>query len=752
MNEVARKGSGGLSEPRWYTPPTRMLPASCATPEASCVLFSAYVEGSHFNKLLDIQNRCSDAITLTDYELVNCGNGCTQWEHTSQLQPPTPTLQLAPMETWRSADSQIAILPSGSSYAADQTKGYLSNGNDLYGLKHKPSGAVIDVIGPVFPGASVPTGWAVGGVARATKDHSLIRKSTVLHGNCGDWAPSAGTNTTNSEWLVFPQDTVMSKDGDTTATPITSSGDEGASGSTGGGSGGGGSTGGSSSPSSCPGGALPDCPAPPSMPPVLGADRRPDKSKLTIATWNAEWLFDGVCDPAASPWDGGSDCVGFDSGLNACDAAGADLKTQRAAEVIERFGADVINLVEVEGCDELHRCAAHLNSSALLDNSAGAHPYEAYVLTGTDTYLKQQVGLLTRLTPSQPLEREAGREDYPIDSASQCGAMSHHGPGTSDLSKHYLARLMVEGLADPSSNSLYGTLAVLGIHFKAFPTDPYSCNKREAQAKIAQGLLTTALSETPYVVAMGDFNDFDGDPCCLDAADSTPRSRVLRMLKDPYNTGVDALHSVAASLPKAQRYSAWWDHAPKNGVDDGPAEHSMIDHMLVSTELFEKLVEVRIDHTHQPMDVSDHWPVIATFQFAPPQPPPAQPLPSPDLVASLTPPPPSPSPSLLPAAPPEGTDSLRSPEEANSLPLFGGLAVGIAALVAIGRLWRTKGQRPHKKRQSPSDTFASAMSSSSSVSASSGGEWELNDAAKAAATLDSSNAAPLSVGVHVNQS
>ena len=49
---------------------------------------------------------------------------------------------------------------------------------------------------------------------------------------------------------------------------------------------------------------------------------------------------------------------------------------------------------------------------------------------------------------------------------------------------------------------------MVGLHLKAFPTEPRSCHKREAQAKVGQALLTRALNESPYVVALGDLNDF----------------------------------------------------------------------------------------------------------------------------------------------------------------------------------------------------------------------------------------------------
>ena len=41
-------------------------------------------------------------------------------------------------------------------------------------------------------------GWDVAGVTNATKDHTLVRKSTVMVGNAGYWSASAGTNADDS--------------------------------------------------------------------------------------------------------------------------------------------------------------------------------------------------------------------------------------------------------------------------------------------------------------------------------------------------------------------------------------------------------------------------------------------------------------------------------------------------------------------------------------------------------------------------
>ena len=640
----------------------------------ACLLIVAYMEGASNDKLIDIYNGCGTAVNLGDYELVNCGNGCTTDgvpEHRTQFATAASASPvLAAGATWRVAHPS-ARLPAG--HPANQTHTYLSNGDDAYAIMRKSTCAVcddavfLDTIG-IF-GRDPGSGWSVAGVSAATQDHTLIRKNSTTAGNCGNWAESAGTDASDSEWIVYPQGTWPSQAGSASASSSSASPSS------------------PSSPSSsptCPAGHVTTTTCGPAAPVTQSAalDRRPDRSRLVIAHWNSEWLFDGVCDPSASPWDGATDCVGYSHSLNQCDAAGAALHLQRMAAQMATFGADVIDVAEVESCEMLDGIGAALNALP----SASATEYQSYMVTGTDTYLKQQVGMVSRLGPLGPLERTAAREAYPIDGSSSCGTPPHM--GTTDVSKHYLARVHLELPASGGATEAV-TLIVVGMHLKAIPTDPYSCNKREGQAKVLQALLSSALAESAYVVAMGDLNDFDGDACCLDAAGSMPTSRVLRMLKDPRATGSDELHSVVERLPRDQRYTDWWDHAPADGVDQGLAEHSSLDHMLLSSALYSRLTSVRIAHQTPPMDYSDHWPIVAEFNLSslgglmvasppsPPLPPPFPPPPSP--------PPPSPS--------SPGSGDCAATTDAFNLPF--GVAVvvipfaivGVVAVVLV--IWQT---------------------------------------------------------------
>ena len=176
------------------------------------LFFSEYAEGSSNNKYLEIYNPTSDTVFLDNYAYPSVAND-----------PNT----VGVYEYWNDFDAGKYILPNDvyviahpSANAqilafADETHSYLSNGNDGYGLVYgsQPSSPVgpssggyiiLDMIGDWNgdPGS----GWPVAGENNATKDHTLVRKCDVTSGN-SDWTASAGTDSLNSEWIVYDQNT-----------------------------------------------------------------------------------------------------------------------------------------------------------------------------------------------------------------------------------------------------------------------------------------------------------------------------------------------------------------------------------------------------------------------------------------------------------------------------------------------------------------------------------------------------------------
>ena len=172
---------------------------------AQCGLFfSEYAEGSSNNKYLEIYNPTNEAIDLSGYAYPSTSNA--------------PTVP-GEYEFWNAFD-EGATIAAGGIYViahpsadaailafANETHQYLSNGDDGYALVQGTQDAftILDVIGnwDADPGS----GWDVAGESAATKDHTLVRKSTVTQGVGYDWATAAGTNAEDSQWIVYDQNT-----------------------------------------------------------------------------------------------------------------------------------------------------------------------------------------------------------------------------------------------------------------------------------------------------------------------------------------------------------------------------------------------------------------------------------------------------------------------------------------------------------------------------------------------------------------
>ncbi len=154
--------------------------------------FSEYGEGSGSNKWLEIYNPASVAITINDYSLLRCSNGCVNGP--AALEFPGDGAVVEAGDVWVVANSsaEAAILA-----VADQTTGSVShNGDDGWALLDA-DGNTIDVVGEF---ADPGDGWTVGGVANGTKNHTLVRACSVSAGNT-DWEDAAAT-----EWEVLDED------------------------------------------------------------------------------------------------------------------------------------------------------------------------------------------------------------------------------------------------------------------------------------------------------------------------------------------------------------------------------------------------------------------------------------------------------------------------------------------------------------------------------------------------------------------
>lgn len=157
------------------------------------LFISEYIEGNVGNdKAIEIFNASGAEIDLSQFS-VKLGTNGGAWSTTGIALSGTLANHGVYVLANNTASAAILAL-------ADETSTSLShNGDDAIGLFY--GSTLIDIIG--VQGVDPGTGWPVAGIANATKDHTLIRKPSVIQGNT-NWASSAGTDANDSEWIVMP--------------------------------------------------------------------------------------------------------------------------------------------------------------------------------------------------------------------------------------------------------------------------------------------------------------------------------------------------------------------------------------------------------------------------------------------------------------------------------------------------------------------------------------------------------------------
>ena len=166
------------------------------------VFFSEWAEGTSSNKYIEIYNGTGGEIDLSVYKISACSNGCNtegEWDFPDQVIFDAGTMVAA-------GDVFVLAHPYADQIILDQADNtsfiYMGNGNDAVGLVSATTGFIVDLIGDMSN--SPPDAWDVAGTSSATNEQTIVRKPSVLNGNT-DWATSAGTDASNSEWLVFDQ-------------------------------------------------------------------------------------------------------------------------------------------------------------------------------------------------------------------------------------------------------------------------------------------------------------------------------------------------------------------------------------------------------------------------------------------------------------------------------------------------------------------------------------------------------------------
>lgn len=166
-----------------------------AQPSTNDLIISEYVEGSSYNKYLEIYNGTGQSVDLSDYEVHVFSNGSAD---------PSSEISLDGLlnhgDVFVIANSRAVLYSS----VPDFSTGLLNfNGNDAVAIYKISGGAYIDVFGCI--GMDPGDSWTSGELS--TKDATLRRKTDVTIGATQS-DNETDFNTLADEWIAFGIDDV----------------------------------------------------------------------------------------------------------------------------------------------------------------------------------------------------------------------------------------------------------------------------------------------------------------------------------------------------------------------------------------------------------------------------------------------------------------------------------------------------------------------------------------------------------------
>ena len=318
--------------------------------------------------------------------------------------------------------------------------------------------------------------------------------------------------------------------------------------------------------------------------PLLYADQAPDE--LTIATWNLEWYFDNY------KGDNSSDLAKEQS---APSREEYEWKRDRVAEAIAAFKPTILAVQEIENRRVLLDLTTVLRDQYKLS-------YRVAFIEGFDFGTEQDVAFLFQSGLVEFSRKEQNREMFESKEYYS-------------LSKHIFGQFewQVDGRTE--------RLTIFNAHFRAKAEEGAI---RLKQAKLARRWIQSRLDAEENVIMLGDFNIEDP------ASKATKDSELAELLGKNTINAADDLFDVLESLPEAQRRT--------HLILDKQFDRILISRSLVEDAadkkdlVFEKAsvlgnYTVRgkgpdLDHwdaryttPHDERDLSDHYPMMATFRF-----------------------------------------------------------------------------------------------------------------------------------------
>lgn len=156
--------------------PNFAINSAIAATTASNLFISEYIEGTSFNKAIEIYNGTGSAVKLSEYTLELYNNGSATTTFTLALSSDS-SATLANGKTFVISRNDADPAIQAKADLLDPTRNVINwNGDDAVVLKH--NGTIIDVIGQV--GSDPGTTW---GTTVKTQDQTIVRKSSITAGD-----------------------------------------------------------------------------------------------------------------------------------------------------------------------------------------------------------------------------------------------------------------------------------------------------------------------------------------------------------------------------------------------------------------------------------------------------------------------------------------------------------------------------------------------------------------------------------------
>merc|ERR1712129_510600 len=134
--------------------------------------------------------------------------------------------------------------------------------------------------------------------------------------------------------------------------------------------------------------------------------------------------------------------------------------------------------------------------------------------------------------------------------------------------------------------------------------------QREAQMEVVSQIIAEDAMDGSLIIAAGDMNDYAMSVCDINC--DLPISMVETI---GLNAG-NLINAANGIQEISERYASWYDC--ENDCVVAMQCLSMIDHVLLSQELFDSITDLRIDHGFEngcATNYSDHWPYVITFDL-----------------------------------------------------------------------------------------------------------------------------------------